>query len=79
MILRALAMLLVFLIGSAFTTGGDATKEKSVPAALNFTMNSLEKFLISRDGQVVNRFRSKIAPDSEEVVKAIEAELAKTS
>lgn len=38
---------------------------------------NFEKFLISRDGQVVARFAPKTKPDSEEVVKAIEAELAK--
>jgi len=38
---------------------------------------NFEKFLISRDGQIVNRFRSKVTPDSDEMVKAIEAELAK--
>jgi glutathione peroxidase len=35
------------------------------------------KFLIGRDGQVVARFEPKVAPDSDEVSKAIEAELAK--
>lgn len=38
----------------------------------NFT-----KFLIGRDGEVVARFEPKVKPDSEEVTKAIEAELAK--
>ena len=38
---------------------------------------NFEKFLIGRDGKVVTRFRSKIEPTSEEMVKAIEAELAK--
>jgi len=38
---------------------------------------NFEKFLISRDGQIVARFRSKVAPDSEEVMKAVEDELAK--
>lgn len=37
----------------------------------NFT-----KFLIGRDGKIVNRFDSKVKPDSEEVTKAIEAALA---
>ena len=36
---------------------------------------NFEKFLISRDGKIVNRFRSKVTPDSDEMVKAIEAEL----
>lgn len=38
---------------------------------------NFEKFLISRDGKVVQRFRSRTEPDSAEVTKAIEAELAK--
>lgn len=38
---------------------------------------NFEKFLIGRDGQIVARFEPKTKPDSEEVVKAIEAELAK--
>jgi glutathione peroxidase len=38
---------------------------------------NFEKFLIGRDGQVVARFKPKTQPESEEVVKAIEAELAK--
>ncbi len=38
---------------------------------------NFEKFLISKKGQVVTRFRSAVRPDSDEVVRAIEAELAK--
>jgi glutathione peroxidase len=37
----------------------------------NFT-----KFLIGRDGKILNRYGSKVKPDSEEVTKAIEAALA---
>jgi glutathione peroxidase len=37
---------------------------------------NFEKFLIGRDGKVVKRWRSAVKPDSEEVTKAIEAELA---
>jgi glutathione peroxidase len=37
----------------------------------NFT-----KFLIGRDGKILNRFDSKVKPDSEEVIKAIEAAIA---
>jgi glutathione peroxidase-family protein len=33
--------------------------------------------LISRDGEIVNRFEPAIKPDSEEVIKALEAELAR--
>jgi glutathione peroxidase len=38
---------------------------------------NFEKFLISRDGRIVHRFASKVKPDSEELVKAVETELAK--
>ena len=38
---------------------------------------NFEKFLIGRDGGVVGRFKSGVAPDSADLVKAIEAELAK--
>lgn len=37
---------------------------------------NFEKFLISRDGQIVARFRTPVQPDSAEVVTAIEKELA---
>lgn len=39
---------------------------------------NFEKFLISRDGKIVARFRSKVAPDDAEFIKAVEAELAKS-
>lgn len=38
----------------------------------NFT-----KFLISKDGKIVNRFEPKVTPEDEKVTKAIEAELKK--
>jgi glutathione peroxidase len=38
---------------------------------------NFEKFLIGRNGQIVARFAPDVEPTSEEVVKAIEAELAK--
>jgi len=38
---------------------------------------NFEKFLISHDGKVVARYRSKVKPDDPQVVKAIDAELAK--
>lgn len=38
---------------------------------------NFEKFLISRDGKVVGRFKTGVTPDAEPLVKAIEAELAK--
>jgi glutathione peroxidase len=44
------------------------------PGKINW---NFEKFLISRDGKIVNRFKTPISPDDPEVVKAIEAEIAK--
>lgn len=38
---------------------------------------NFNKFLISRNGEIVNRFDSSIKPDDKELVAAIEAELAK--
>jgi glutathione peroxidase len=38
---------------------------------------NFEKFLVSRQGKVVNRFLTAVTPDSAEVAAAIEAELAK--
>ena len=38
---------------------------------------NFEKFLVSKEGKVVARFRTGVQPDDAEVVKAIEAELAK--
>ena len=38
---------------------------------------NFEKFLIDRNGNIAARFRSKITPESEEITKAIEKELAK--
>jgi len=38
---------------------------------------NFEKFLIGKDGNIINRFRSKVKPESNEVTEAIEKELAK--
>jgi len=38
---------------------------------------NFEKFLVSRDGKVVARYRTGVKPDAPEVVKTIEAELGK--
>ena len=38
---------------------------------------NFEKFLISKDGQIVARYRSKVTPQSDEITKAIEKELEK--
>jgi len=50
-----------------------AGKDSPFPGDIgwNFT-----KFLISRDGKIVNRFASPVKPDSAEVTQAIEAALA---
>jgi glutathione peroxidase len=42
------------------------------PIAWNF-----EKFLVSRSGEIVGRFNSKVTPESPELVRAIETELKK--
>jgi len=36
---------------------------------------NFEKFLISKEGKIVNRFRTKVEPTSDEVISAIEKEL----
>ncbi len=38
---------------------------------------NFEKFLISKDGKIVKRFRTKVEPTSEEIISAIERELNK--
>ena len=38
---------------------------------------NFEKFLISRDGKIANRFRSGVAPDASELMRAVEVELQK--
>src|ERR1700744_1150949 len=50
-----------------------AGKDSPFPGNIrwNFT-----KFLVSRDGKIINRFDSKVKPDSDEVTKAIETALA---
>jgi glutathione peroxidase len=50
------------------TTTTDLADDQRGDVKWNF-----EKFLINRDGKVINRFRSKVAPESEEMAKAIEA------
>ncbi len=53
------------------------TSQETKPKGAGDIGWNFEKFLVGRDGQIVARFEPKVAPDSEEVVKAIEAELAK--
>jgi len=55
-----------------FLTGSDTNPKFAGEIKWNFT-----KFLISRNGEVVNRFEPKVKPSEDDVVKAIEAELAK--
>jgi glutathione peroxidase len=38
---------------------------------------NFEKFLIGKDGKVAARFKTRVTPDNEAVVEAVEAELAK--
>ncbi|MCC7475865.1 MAG: glutathione peroxidase [Pirellulales bacterium] len=52
------------------------SKESNPKFAGRVTWN-FEKFLIGRDGRVVNRFAPKVQPDAKEVTQAIEAELEK--
>jgi len=55
-----------------FLTSEETNPGKSGKIGWNF-----EKFLISRDGKVVARFKTGIEPDSDEVVKAVETEIKK--
>ena len=54
-----------------FLTSKETNPDYAGPVAWNF-----EKFLIGRDGEVVGRFKSGVAPESEELIKAIEAQIA---
>jgi glutathione peroxidase len=50
-----------------------AGKDSPFPGNIHWNFT---KFLIGRDGKIVNRFDSKITPDSPEVAQAIETALA---
>jgi glutathione peroxidase len=52
------------------------SKETNPKFAGDISWN-FEKFLISRSGEVVGRYKSKVEPQSAELVQAIQAELAK--
>lgn len=52
------------------------SKETDPKFAGDITWN-FEKFLVGRNGEIVARFAPRVKPDSDEVTKAIEAELAK--
>ena len=70
---------------SKIDVNGDKAAElfKELTSKENFAKDAgpvkwnFEKFLISKEGKVVGRFRTGVDPGSEEVVNAIEAELAK--
>ena len=49
-----------------------ANPDKTGEIAWNF-----EKFLIARDGQLVDRYKSAVTPDSDELTGSIESQLAK--
>lgn len=49
------------------------SKESPYPGPVSWNFG---KFLIGKDGKILNRFDSKVKPDSPEVTKAIEAALA---
>lgn len=53
------------------------TKTPTKPAGSGKISWNFEKFLLGRNGEVVSRFAPRTEPSSDEVVNAIEAELAK--
>jgi glutathione peroxidase len=53
------------------------TSKEVPPAGKGKISWNFEKFLIGRDGKLVNRFSPKTTPSDAELVKAVEAELAK--
>jgi glutathione peroxidase len=55
-----------------FLTSKETNPKFGGPVKWNF-----EKFLINSKGEIVNRFRSPVKPESPEMTKAIESELAK--
>jgi glutathione peroxidase len=55
-----------------YLTSTDANQKTAGDITWNF-----EKFLVSKDGKVVARFKPKTKPDEKEVIDAIEKELAK--
>lgn len=52
------------------------TSEKAVPSDPGAVRWNFEKFLIGRDGQVIERFRTRVSPDAPQVVQSIEKALA---
>jgi glutathione peroxidase len=53
------------------------TSEKTNPKFAGSIKWNFTKFLISKDGEVVNRFEPRVSPEAKEVVEAVEAELKK--
>jgi glutathione peroxidase len=53
------------------------TSEQTDPNFAGDIKWNFEKFLLDRNGNVINRFAPKVSPDAPEVVQAIEAALAK--
>lgn len=53
------------------------TNSKTNPKSPGEISWNFEKFLIGRNGEIVARFSPRVTPQSPEVIKAIEAELAK--
>lgn len=53
------------------------TSKKANPKTAGPVKWNFEKFLINRDGEIAARFRTRVNPQSEEVTKAVEAELKK--
>lgn len=56
----------------AFLTSPETNPKFPGDIQWNFT-----KFLIGRDGELVNRFEPRVKPDADEVIRAIEKELAR--
>lgn len=55
------------------------TSPQTNPASPGEVKWNFEKFLISRNGQIVARYLSKVTPDDPKLIEALEAELAKGS
>ena len=53
------------------------TSEKTDPKFPGEVGWNFEKFLIGRNGEIVARFKSGVPPDAPELIKAVEAELAR--
>tara|TARA_R110002111_G_scaffold262869_1_gene342130 strand:+ start:43566 stop:44150 length:585 start_codon:yes stop_codon:yes gene_type:complete len=53
------------------------TSKKTNPKTAGPVKWNFEKFLISRDGEIAARFRTRANPQSDEVTKAVETELKK--